>query len=242
MLAWGQAFEPAAGLCPACIVTFQRPWLGALALLPAAWIFFAWTRSARKVPLILKGLTLLAILAALAQPRITLHPERVAVAVLVDTSASVSSADLQRASRIATSIDAARGSQWMRVIPFARASRLLTKAERTTGFPLQTTGGESGRATDLEAAVRGAIAVLPAERVPRIALITDGRETRGSIARAAWQARQLGVPIDTFALAGRTQGALRLESVRMPEAVFGGEPFSIDVTVFAAVPSPPNSS
>ena len=65
-------------------------------------------------------------------------------------------------------------------------------------------------------------------------LITDGHETRGNIARAAWQARQLGVPIDTFALAGRSRGALRLESVRMPEAVFAGEPFDIDLTVSAA--------
>ena len=178
-------------------------------------------------------MTFAAILLALAEPRITLHPARVAVAVLVDTSASVSSADLTRASKIASNIASARGNQWMRVIPFARGARSLTPAEGRASFPFQLTSGEAGRATDLEAAIRDAIAALPPERVPRIALITDGHETRGSIARAAWQARQLGVPIDTFALAGRTRGVLRLESVRMPEAVFAGEPFAIDFTVSA---------
>ena len=52
--------------------------------------------------------------------------------------------------------------------------------------------------------------------VPRVALISDGKENKGSIARAAWQAQQLGIPIDTFALAGRAKPALRLESVSLP--------------------------
>jgi Ca-activated chloride channel homolog len=219
-------------------MTFERPWLLALAVLPAAWVIYSWRPSSRKTPLLLKGLAFVAILCALAEPRITLHPERVAVALLVDTSASISSADLSRASRITSSIAAARGSQWMRVLPFARSSRALAVNEAHASFPFQLTSGEAGRATDLEAAIRDAIAALPAERVPRIALITDGHETRGSIARAAWQARQLGVPIDTFALAGRPRGALRLESAGMPEAVFAGEPFSIDLTVFAASAMP----
>ncbi len=220
-------------------MTFQRPWLLALALLPAVWVFYSWRRSpSSTTQLLLKASSLLAILAALAEPRITLHPERVAVAVLVDTSASVSSADLSRASKITSNIASARGSQWMRVLPFARSARALTVYEGRAGFPFQLTSGDAGRVTDLEAALRDAITALPAERIPRIALITDGRETRGSIARAAWQARQLGVPIDTFALAGRTRALLRLESVRMPEAVFAGEPFSIDLTVFTASTMP----
>ncbi len=215
-------------------ITLDRPWLLAIAWLPAAWAVLSWRGTRRKALLILKSLSFIAILLALALPRLTLHPERVAVAVLVDTSASVSQSDLARAAQIASRIAAARGSQWMRVIPFARSTRVLTSAEQGRNLPLANTSGEAGRATNLESAVRDAIAALPAERVGRIVLITDGRETRGNIARAAWQARQFGVPIDTFALAGQSRGALKLESVRMPEAVFAGEPFDIDVTVFAA--------
>ena len=67
--------------------------------------------------------------------------------------------------------------------------------------------------------------------VPRVALISDGKENKGSIARAAWQAQQLGIPIDTFALAGRAKPALRLESVSLPSIAFTGEQFPIDVVV-----------
>ena len=93
----------------------------------------------------------------------------------------------------------------MRVMPFARSTRDLTSAEQQNNLRLTSTSGEAGRATDLEAAVREAIASLPAGMVPRVALISDGKENKGSIARAAWQAQQFGIPIDTFALAGRAE-------------------------------------
>ena len=67
--------------------------------------------------------------------------------------------------------------------------------------------------------------------LPRLALITDGRENQGSVARAAWQAQQAGVPIDTFVMQGRPEPALRLESVSVPGNAFTGEPIAIDLSV-----------
>jgi len=69
--------------------------------------------------------------------------------------------------------------------------------------------------------------------VPRLLLLSDGNENLGSVARAIWQARQLGLPIDTVALAGRPKPGLRLESVTIPGQVFSGERFPIDVAVEA---------
>ena len=85
--------------------------------------------------------------------------------------------------------------------------------------------------TDLEAGIREAIASLPEGYVPRILLVTDGKENRGSIARAAYQARELGIPIDSVALAGRPQPNLRLEAVAIPSLTFTGEQFPIDLLV-----------
>ncbi len=112
------------------------------------------------------------------------------------------------------------------MIPFARSTETLEGN-------LRLTSGEAGRATDLEAAVREAVASLPAGMVPRVALISDGMENKGSIARAAWQAQQLGIPIDTFALKGRPRPALRLESISLPSLAFTGEQFPIDLMVSA---------
>jgi len=212
-------------------VTFDRVWVLAIAWLPLAWILFEWRRTARKLGLILKALSLIAILLALAEPRMLLQETRVALAVLVDTSASSSAADLERASLLARTMSGAQGRHWMRVVPFARSTRELTSGEQQNRLKLTSTTGEAGRATDLEAAVREAIASLPAGLIPRVALISDGKENKGSIARAAWQAQQLGIPIDTFALAGRAEPALRLESVSLPSIAFTGEQFPIDVVV-----------
>ena len=210
---------------------FDRTWVLAIAWLPLAWILFEWRRTARRLGLVLKALSLTAILLALAEPRLLLQETRVALAVLVDTSASSSAADLARASQLAQTMSGAQGRHWMRVVPFARATRDLTSGEQQSSLKLTSTTGEAGRATDLEAAVREAIASLPAGLVPRVALISDGKENKGSIARAAWQAQQLGIPIDTFALAGRAEPALRLESVSLPSIAFTGEQFPIDVVV-----------
>ncbi|MDE3167002.1 MAG: VWA domain-containing protein, partial [Acidobacteriota bacterium] len=155
----------------------------------------------------------------------------VAVAVLADTSASVSARDLARASAVAAEVSRARGRNWTRVIPFARVTRPLAASEQDKGIHLAYTAGAAGRGTDLEYAIRDGAASLPAGMVPRLLLVSDGNENLGSVARAIWQAQQLGIPIDTVPLAGRAKPGLLLEGVTIPGQVFSGERFPIDVAV-----------
>lgn len=212
-------------------MTFDRAWVLLIAWIPLAWMIFEWRRTTRRGALVLKAVSLALILIALAEPRLNINETKVAVAVLVDTSASVSEADLERASGIASDIASNRGRNWMRVIPFARSTRSLDPKEGQRPWHLQPTAGESGRATDLEAGIREAVASLPAGLVPRVVMISDGKQNKGSVARAAWQAQQLGIPIDTYAMKGRPEPALRLESVSLPSIAFTGEQFPIDVVV-----------
>lgn len=214
-------------------MSFDRAWVLIFAWIPLAWGYWTWQRVPRKLGLALKVATFTLILFALAEPRLSISTTKVAVGVLVDTSASVSPADLQKASKIASDIDSNRGSNAMRVIPFARSTRVADVTEGEKPWKLRLTAGGAGRATDLEAAVREAISSLPAGMLPRLTLVSDGMENKGSIARAAWQACQFGIPIDTFAMAGRPRPALRLESVSLPMDAFTGEPFSIDLAVSA---------
>lgn len=211
-------------------MSFERPWLLLLLILPVLWAAWNWRGSRRRGALILKTLTFCSIIAALAAPQLTVFEDKVAVAVLVDTSASTSDEDLERASAMASAISRARGRNTVEILPFAQTTRPWSEEERKEK-KLRYTAGEAGRATDLEAAVREGIASLPAGRVARVVLISDGNENRGSIARAAWQARQLGVPVDTIPLAGRPQPQLHLDAVSLPSQAFTGERFPIDVTV-----------
>ncbi|MCS7025723.1 MAG: VWA domain-containing protein [Bryobacteraceae bacterium] len=214
-------------------MTWERGWVLLFAPLVIWFLVEEWPRAKSRIGLVLKTATLLAILLALAEPQITVNETKMAVAVLVDTSDSVSQQDLRRASRLISQIEKARGRHWVRVIPFARTARPLAPSERGPEWNLKPTAGEAAKATNLEAAIRDGAASLPAGLIGRLVLISDGKENQGSAARAAWQARQLGLPIDTYLLQGRPKPSLRIESLSFPSVAFTGERFPIDLVVSA---------
>jgi len=210
---------------------FEQPFFLVAAILPLIWLFFEWRRANRKLSAVLKALSFVAILVAIAEPVLTTSETKMVVAVLVDTSASVSNDDLARATQLAATLEHDRGRNWVRILPFARSARDLTSSGNSAAVQLVHANGEDAQATDLEAGVRSALASLPAGLVPRIVLVSDGKENEGSVTRAAWQARNLGVPIDTFALRGRPEPTLRIETVSMPTLAFTGEHFPINLTI-----------
>lgn len=213
-------------------MSFASPWLLLLAPLPLIWAAYQCRQETRhRVRCWIKGVTFFLILLALAEPRATYSDSRMAVALLVDTSASVSGDDLAHASELVTGIQKHRGSNWTIVIPFARSTRRIEPAENNGSWRLLHTAGEAGRSTDLEAAIREALGAMPPGRVPRLVLISDGKENSGSVARGAWQARNLGIPIDTFPLAGKPKPELHLDSVTMPSIAYSGDRFPIDLMV-----------
>ncbi len=211
---------------------FEHPIFLLAAIAPLIWMFLELRRINRKTSIILKGLSFVAILVAIAEPVLITSENKMAVAVLVDTSASITDDDLARATQLAAGIEHARGRNWVRVVPFAR-NALELASDGKSGVKLVRATGEDAQATDLEAGIRSALASLPAGLIPRIVLVSDGKENAGSITRAAWQARNLGVPIDTFALHGRPEPSLRIESVSMPTLAFTGEHFPINLTVIS---------
>lgn len=213
-------------------MTLAHPWVLFLVLGPLAWAVWEWPRTQRRSSLILKAASFALILLALSEPVISTTEDKLGVVILADTSASMSEADLARMSGIANRIDKDRGRHWTRLIPFARTSRNPDPSEGEPGsWKLRRTAGEAGRATDLEAAVRDAASSLPPDLLPRIVLISDGLENSGAAARAVWQARQLGIPIDTYAVPGRAKPNLRLESLTLPSMAFAGEQFPVDLVV-----------
>lgn len=212
-------------------MSFDRLWVLWFLALPIGWVAWEWRRQPRRASLCLKAATMAAVILALAEPSMTYRERKVALAVLVDTSASVSDADLNRENALLKQIDSARGSNQVEIFPFARTPRALT--ERESDFNLVHTPGADGRGTNLEQPIRQALASLPAGLVHRIALITDGNENDGAVTRAAWQAQQNGVSIDTIALTGRAQPLLKTEAVGIPGAVFTGERFPVDLTIYS---------
>jgi Ca-activated chloride channel family protein len=218
-------------------MTFEHPWVLTLILIVLAWALRERRRTARRGALVLKASAVAAILAALAEPRLTLYSSKVGLIVLVDTSASVSARDLERASELASRIERAAGRHWVAILPFARETRRPGPDEQRSPWRLRYSRGEAGRGTDLERAIREGIGAFPAGTVPRLVLISDGKENLGSVLRAVWQARQLGIPVDTFRLPGRPRPELRLESVALPAVAFTGERVPVEIVLYSPRPS-----
>jgi uncharacterized membrane protein/uncharacterized protein YegL len=212
-------------------MTFERPWMLLLALVPLLWAAWEWRRSERKLALALKALSFAAVLLAIAEPVLRTFETKTAVVVLADTSASISADDLKKESDYLNSMQSAKGRNVMKVLPFARSTRALDTTETAQGWSLKNTASEAGRGTGLESAIRDGLAALPEGLVPRVLLLSDGRENAGSAARAAWQAKELGVAVDVVPLAGRPNPEIRLESVSIPPVAFSGERFPVELVV-----------
>ena len=169
----------------------------------------------------LKTLMAVAIILALAEPRLEVSETKVAAAVLVDTSSSVSSDDLRACvrpcSRNSIPLAAGTGCASSR----SRGSRAsLRDSEHTRKLESEAYRGDGARGTDLEAAVRDAARLSSDADGAAVLLISDGNENEGSVARAAWMARQLGIPIDTYAMRGQPAPLLRIESITVPSIAF----------------------
>jgi Mg-chelatase subunit ChlD len=220
-------------------MTFVHPWRLFLLVLPGALVVWELRGGTRLRALILKAAALAAVVLALAQPRVLVYRTRVALALLADTSASMTAADLKTESAFADRVDRARGRHWTTVVPFAAGTRNPAPDEHSKhGWELRHTAGAAGRATSIEAAIREGAAALPAGTVPRLLLISDGKENLGSAARGIWQARQMGIPVDTMALSGQPRPGLLLRSVTLPGQVFSGERFPVEVVLEAPRAAP----
>ncbi|HKD08789.1 MAG TPA: VWA domain-containing protein [Bryobacteraceae bacterium] len=213
-------------------MSFERAWALALLILPVAWVIWAWRRQIRHAPLILKAAMACAVVLALAEPVLQIEDRKVALAALVDTSASITPADLDREGALVREMRSAKGSNRLEVFPFARRPRALSP-EEAAALHFQRTAGAEGRGTNLESPIREALASLPAGMIHRIVLLSDGNENDGAATRAAWQAEQLGVHIDAIALNGRAQPQLQTEAVGLPGTVFTGEHFPVDLTIYS---------
>ncbi|MGH9613663.1 MAG: hypothetical protein ACRD4P_11340, partial [Bryobacteraceae bacterium] len=71
-------------------MTFELPVFVLFVVLPLTWIIVSWRRTARPLAMCLKGITLTLILLALSGPVVRFPETKMAVAVLADTSSSIS--------------------------------------------------------------------------------------------------------------------------------------------------------
>src|SRR5665647_2858775 len=111
-------------------MTFDHPWALLALLLPLGWAAWEWRETARRLALGLKAAAFVCIVLALSGPRVVVYQTKVAVAVLADTSASVSPQDLTRESAIANQVERGPGGTG-RASSLSRATRAWSRSKRS---------------------------------------------------------------------------------------------------------------
>jgi uncharacterized membrane protein len=234
---------PAGGPPPATARAFtvrQELWrlFGLLALVLLAAEALVYHRQAMgrwPVPALgLRAAVALLIVLGLAGVTWTRAVDRLQVFFVLDASDSVALDTRVRAQRALREAAKAMGKE-------DRAGLIVFGAEPNLESPLargpvadKAPETANGRATDIGAALRLALASLPEEGARRIVLLTDGNETRGSAADAAREAREEGVEVYPVPLRNDQAGEVLLERLITPQEVKEGESFILRVAAWAA--------
>ncbi len=205
-------------------MSVQAGWPALLLIPLAGWLAWEWGRSPRRLGLLLKALAVAAVCLALARPQWNIRETYTAVALLSDASESVPEDQRAQQREFVRRARAASGGHTLREMEFG-------------AFPLrQLREPDADRSTNLESAILGALGSLPADRIPRLVVLSDGLANEGAVERAVFEAWSRGVTVDTVALPGRSEPLLRLRGLRMPRHAFAGERFPIEFDVESPEP------
>jgi Ca-activated chloride channel homolog len=221
-------------------IDFLEPgWFYLAALLP--YFFVVRTQSLTDVSLIqqyvatgLRSVVVLGAAIALARPVWTTTDDRVATAVLVDVSDSISDGQLDAARRYVEELQAAkRETDRLLVVSFADKPRAVRLEE---GETIERPPEGAGRAgTDIQAAVQLAYGLFPDGHLPRVVVVSDGNQTRGDLTQEAYRASELGVHLSWKSFPPEPRPEVRITSLRLPDEVKVGAPFEVKAELWSSV-------
>lgn len=190
------------------------------------------TRARRALVVSFVSLSGLAAALAATEPELGRPLDRMTVIMMIDRSRSIDlvpRADARVAAELRLAEKGMHEDDRIGTVAFA-AEALVEDPPRPKSHLPPPQRVELGRdGTNLEAAVRRALAELPADTASRLVLLSDGVETRGDVLAAAAAAVAADVPIDVVPLDQKTFADVRVVSVRAPAHADEGE--AIDLRV-----------
>jgi len=219
---------------------FTHPWY--IALLPALTALFWWaargslaglSRKRRRVALGLRMSAVALLVMALAGLQAVYRTRATGVVFVLDVSRSLPPEATQRGlAYVARAMKQMRPDDRAALVVFGGEPSLECSA---AARPNITTIHSRPPAddTDIAAALRLALAVLPERCAKRIVLLSDGVETRGDALDQALSAQAMGVEVSSVVLSGTPKQEVMLEEAWAPGQVRSGEPFDVRVVASA---------
>ncbi len=191
-------------------------------------------KARRWVCIALRILVVLFLVLALAETRLLWRNDRLAVIFLIDRSASVPPEHQSAA------LDFVRSASQYRNRERGDAAGLVAFG-RTAGIESSPKPEELALDgfstvierdfTDVQAAIRLAMAAFPEGYGKRLVIITDGNENRGRALEEARAASSAGATIDVLSVRYRYAGEILLDKLVVDPEVHVGEPFDVRIVV-----------
>jgi uncharacterized membrane protein len=219
-------------------------WLAAVALVAiGAWRSrTTFSAGQRRLQALVRAAIVALLALALAQPIWSRTASRVTAIYLVDVSHSIGAPALAAAADRIDAINHRLAPDAVRLLAFGtRTGRLAdTAALRALASAAPGAAEDSfGRdGSDLERALDEARAELGPADVPRVVLLSDGRETRGDVRAATVKLAAEGIPVFVEPLAVRDLGDAWVDGLETPQVVPAGALVRVTALVGAQRPVP----
>lgn len=236
-----------AGLLHDGWLRLARPWATLLGLAATSFIAVRLAAfGAKRGPLrtragdLLAQSTAFAAALAVAGPELGRPLDRLAVIVAVDRSRSI---DLvpngeQRVRQELTVAEVGmRDDDRIGVVAFAAEAATEDPPRPKSDLPAPQRVAIGRDGTDLAAAIRRALAEVPADTAARIVLLSDGVATRGDTMAAAAAAVAAQIPIDVVPLEQRALPDVRVVAVRGPTRADEGEAIDLRIVTSSHAPA-----
>ena len=206
-------------------MAFERPtFLLLLLLVPVVWLWMRRIPGSSRTSLVLKCAVFTVLVIAMADPWASLAGRKMAITILMDTSASMTTESIQRGEAIVRDLVRRNSGTDLSLITFAERSRVENLPQNANDVSIPPAVDPNfSMGTDLESAMQLALSTFPEDGARRILLISDGNETRGNAMAAALRARGLGVSVFTVPSGGTAKLPLELVTASFPQQVLSGE-------------------
>ena len=216
-------------------IQFSYPWFLLLgAVLPLIWYISSRGHSVlspwrKKIALALRLVILSLLILSLAGAKIRLPTRSQAVFFLVDASDSVTAVNKEFAQEyVQRSLESVRRGDQAGIIVFGKEALIESLPQRQLRFSCFHSKVDPHQ-TDIEQALRLALANLPRGGSKRIVLLSDGNETSGRACVLIDSLREQGIQVDVLPLASAGEEEALLERIIVPDRVKSGEKFKIKI-------------
>jgi Mg-chelatase subunit ChlD/uncharacterized membrane protein len=205
-------------------VFFEAPIV--LLCLPALafYLYWAWQQTyvnfhplQVRAQLLIRGAVMLLLVLAAARMGVVRTQDQDGLIFLVDVSSSMSDKRLANAQELVQdALLRKRSETQIAAVTFAAEPRRVPLG---AGGPPRFERHADGQTTDLARAIRYAEGLFPEGTRPRVAVISDGRFTRGDTLAAAREAQSNGLKLNTIVLAGSTPEEVWIKELILPETL-----------------------